>query len=274
MGAVPEGYVRIWTDTDGDGRFDSVETIYAFDLEQARRSSADRRGGGPGGMQGGEEGGMWIEERVEGKIRDLKHIRLYGMGEEHTLARVETREGRTARVDLGPRKALAGLNLKDGDQVSVAGLPGLINDREVLMASRVESGGKTVQVEPTAARSLQRVKGQVTGIRTAKFRGREGDQIIADLRLHSGRRETVILGPRSSLSDLEIKRGDELAVLVRPGRLNGNSALVAEQVRAGDRTIEIQRTSTRNRTTSKSGDNQRESGGEGSSGDQSQGSKP
>ncbi|MCC6142710.1 MAG: hypothetical protein IT368_02775, partial [Candidatus Hydrogenedentes bacterium] len=47
--ARPAGWVRIGYDTDQDGRFEAVEYIYAFDLDQARersrqRHAAQRRG--------------------------------------------------------------------------------------------------------------------------------------------------------------------------------------------------------------------------------------
>jgi hypothetical protein len=38
----PRGWIRIAVDNDNDGTFDTVETIFTYDLEKARKSSRDR----------------------------------------------------------------------------------------------------------------------------------------------------------------------------------------------------------------------------------------
>ena len=178
---VPEGWVRVGTDYDGDGRFDAIETIYVFDLEQARQSSANRRqGGGPmtGRIGPGRPGYPPRISRVEGKIRNMKTVKLAGMDGEHVIARVETQEGRTARVHLGTKEALSILNLKEGSQVTVTGSRGLVNDQPMLMAQSVGSGDNTLEVKLPEDRRLKRVRGQLISTRTTKFNDRQGEQVI------------------------------------------------------------------------------------------------
>lgn len=256
---APEGWVRVGTDYDGDGRFDAVETIYVFDLEQARQSSANRRqGGGRGPMMmgpgmAGTSGGGSSQGRssIEGTIKQVRPLQMAGMSEEHLLARVETGGGRTAKVDLGPKSKLESLGLKEGSKVSVRGDRGTIDDRPILMARRVESGDKAVDVEMPDDRFLKRVRGKILSTRTVKFRNRDGEHVVAHLRARSGREATAILGPQSRLSELDLTQGDEVAILARPGSLNGRPALVAEQVRSKDRTVEIDRPGGQKRFQSK-----------------------
>ncbi len=240
---VPEGWVRVGTDTDGDGRFDRVETIYVFDLEEARARSASRR-------QGGQDQGQSQNVHIEGKVRDMMTHRLAGMGEDHQFARVETESGRTAKVDLGPKSQVSELNLKDGDKITVTGTRGTINDRGVLMAAKVEKGDQSVTLKWPHDRNFTRVRGEILRTRTSKFRNRDGEHVVAQMRLRSGRTADVILGPKSQLSDVDLEEGSRLSLLVHPGRLNGNSAFVADAIRCGDQTIQIERESSKGRLNS------------------------
>ena len=73
----------------------------------------------------------------------MKTVKLAGMDGEHVMARVETQNGRTAKVHLGPKDALSDMKLKEGSQITVTGSRGLINDQPMLMARRVEADGQT-----------------------------------------------------------------------------------------------------------------------------------
>ena len=239
----PEGWAQVAIDYDGDGRVDRVETIFLLDLEQASRASAIRRQMMSGAMNSSPAAGAGRRaiDRVTGTLTGLHETTLAGMGDEpHLLGRVETDEGRKARVHLGAKSKIDEAGIEEGDTVTVAGVRGLINDRPMLMARRVESNGRFVDVELPEDRALRRIQGEVVSTRTIDAGDRGGTLVVATLKLRNGREYPAILGPEGTLGDVELADGDTLTLLARPGRLNGQPALIAEQLRAGDRTIVVE----------------------------------
>lgn len=240
--AVPEGWVRIATDTNGDGRYDRVEMIYVQDLEAARRNSARRaRGGNPARNQGAIREGT---VQAEGEIESLYNIELVGMeGEQkdHQLVRIKTDQGHNIRVDLGPRSGLSGLDLAKGQTISVRGTVGTINDRPVLMAEQVSSGGKSVTVLLPDGLSHQRFQVQVLETRAVRLQEVDGEQVIARLHLLNGGTIEALLGPKDKLAPLDIQVGDTVELLAHLGRVNFTPVLIAEQLHHGDKLVSIDR---------------------------------
>lgn len=253
--AIPSGWVRIAVDLDNDGTFDSIETIHVDDLRQARMISLERQGlmsGGTGQpvadspMEGeraegqGEGTDETIPDEVEltGTIQEVREFMLSGFSSPHRIARIETEDG-VAKVDFGPSDLSDELALDEGDEVTVVGHRGMINDRPVLMARTVTQGDTSFDVENPEDGMIKRIRGEVIGTRTVTFRSRDDDHVIAEIALRSGNTAEVILGPKSKLGDLELAEGDEVALLVRPARLNGQPAMAAEQVRVGDTVLAV-----------------------------------
>lgn len=282
----PAGWIRVAADYDNDGQFDAIETMYVYDLEKARESSRQRAnrdaqnmnnsnqqsnsdrwqsGNDSEGMQrmrGDSRSGQRMtqngrtrtyeqqRQKVRGEIQNLRKQNLTGSEDQSVMAKIETDEGRTATVCLGPQKQLSRLNLSEGDKVTIEGVRGRVNDRSVLLARKVTSDGQAVNVQMSDDRKLKRVKGEVLSKRTAKFRNQDEQHVVAKVRLISGTQETVNLGPKSKVDQLDLQEGDDVALLVRPGRVNGQPAMIAEQVSANDQTVEVannqQLTSRRN----------------------------
>lgn len=242
MALQPQGWVRIAVDYDQDNRFDAMETIYYYDLVQARERSAQRRG------QQGRQRQMARSDqtrqrqqlrRASGRVTDMTSIRLND-GQEHRLAKIETQQGQRIPVDLGRAEQADRLDLQEGDRISVWGTRARINDRRILRARRVQAGDQQVTINRERDRNLKRVRGRIANLRTTRFRGRDQQFRVARLELNGGRTETVILGPQDRLQSLNLQQGDEVRLLVRPGRLNDQQALVAEQIRANERTVRVQ----------------------------------
>ncbi|QDV32235.1 hypothetical protein [Tautonia plasticadhaerens] len=224
--------IRIAIDTDGDGTFDSVQAVYASALSRAIRQSTER-------MQ--ETRGLSIL-RLSGTVRDLQEVTLARFDQPHQVARVANPEGRTAKVDLGPAEQLAPLELAKGDAIEVIGHRGMINDRPVLMAVEISKEGQSAKIARPDDGYMKRVRGEIRETRTATFRGRDEPQVIAEVSMAGGRQSSVILGPESKLQGVDLGQGTSAAMLVRPARLNGEEAMVAEQIRIGDRTITLRDT--------------------------------
>lgn len=265
----PSGWIRVAADYDNDGTFDAIETLYVYDLERARQSSRQRANQDSRDMRGSSEmerlnnssrnnssrqarnmqgqsssaDGMRTyqqrRETVEGQIKNLRTQSMAGTDSKGVMARIETEQGRMATVCLGPQKQLNKLDLAEGDQITVEGVRGRVNDRTVLLARKVSSGDQQVDVQMPDARRLKRVRGEIVSKRNAKFRNQDEQHIVAKVRLISGKQETVNLGPKSKVEKLQLSQGDDVSLLVRPGRVNGQSALIAEQINTGDRTVEI-----------------------------------
>lgn len=253
--AIPSGWVRIAVDLDNDGTFDAIETIHVDDLRQARMISLERQGlmSGAAGQAGepmqegrgvgegegeGDDESFPDEIELTGTIQEVREFNLSGFSSPHRIARLETEEG-VAKVDFGPSDLSDELSLDEGDEVTVVGQRGMINDRPVLMARSVTKGDTSVDVENPEDGMIKRIRGEIVGTRTVNFRSRDDDHVIAEIEMRSGNRAEVILGPKSKLGDLELAEGDEVALLVRPARLNGQPAMAAEQVRVGDTAIAV-----------------------------------
>jgi len=198
----PEGWVEVMVDYAGDGRVDRVETIYVLDLERATQASAMRRRGRP--MPSGQPIGQVPLRRigrpaggaVQGTLKNLTETKLTGMGNQpHLLARVETEQGRTVRVHLGAKSALKDLDLQEGDTVTVHGARGLINDRPMLMATRVETDGRYADVRMPRDRALRRFHGEIAALRTTSLKGKDEDYVVARMRVQRAREYPAILGP-------------------------------------------------------------------------------
>ncbi|MFG0336097.1 MAG: PDZ domain-containing protein [Maioricimonas sp. JB049] len=278
-------WIRFGADFNGDGEVDGWEEFYYDDYEELRRRSRDRArregrrpfrgdyttrrpGVGPDARRGMDRRGMDRREMdrrddrrreiVRGEIQDIRYDTLSGVEGECMIARIRTEDGRTARVCLGPRTQLRRLDLSDGDRITVHGHPGHINDRAIFFASQVNYAGTELQVNMPKAPSLKRVRGEIVSTRKAKFRGISERHVLADVELVSGREETMNLGPESKIRRLNLREGDDISALVRPGRVNGEFAMIAEQVRHDGQTVELPRPQERRRFGNQ-GDSQRDS---------------
>lgn len=238
----PEGWVRTAYDFDGDGRYDAVEYVFAYDLERARASSRGRmNGGGMSAQQGGGQGRQQQRgqspQRLSGEITDLFTLDLAGMREPHLCAKIETESGRIAKVDLGPKSKLEAISLQEGDNVKVVGTRGTINGRQMVMAQQISADGETHRIDRPRDGDLRRLTGEVISSQTVTIKDRE--HLRAKLRLDNGQTTTVYLGPKEELTGLNLTEGEEISVLGKRGRIGGAQAVLAQQVRAEGRVFGI-----------------------------------
>lgn len=261
----PRGWVRVGYDFDNDNKVDAYEWISYDDLEKARegsrrRESASRSGQGRQGRRFSTgmdrdrfERGYYHQrrgrrsrqqmrrgDRIQGSIKEMKTISLSKMDEDHVIARIRTQNGQVAKVDLGPERKISDLNLQKGDQVTVHGITGSVNQKPVLMAHAVEAKGQRVSVKRPQDLNLKSYSGQI--IKTKKTSIRKGTPtvLMARIRMDDGNTAMVNMGPEKELRNrLDIREGKRFSMLARPAKINGRNALVAEFVKIGDNSVDV-----------------------------------
>lgn len=275
---TPEGWVRIGADYDDDGIYESVQTVYIMDLDRATRRSRERRQQ-MRGQQRGEMRDSRAESRrrsspyearrdgraeqrrsrsaqsanrlrprtIEGTIENLQPMQLAGMRNPHLLAKVRTDRYGELPVCLGPRQELSKLNLKSGDQVRIEGIKAQINDRAIVLASKVSTDGDSVSVDFPQRQNRKRVRATIRSTRTANFKRFDEPFLIGEVETRGGRTAMVNFGPKSELGNLNLEQGDQLRLLVRPGRINGERAMIAEEIHAEGQHVKLPRPEDRER---------------------------
>ncbi len=245
---VPEGWVTIGIDTNGDNRVDTYRTIYEYDLITATKRSNERRGQNKNQTYQSNDQKM---VKVQGSISSKKTIQLDGHDNQFVVAKVSGKNEEKTPVLLGAKETLSKLNLQNGDQVTVSGRHGMINDRQVVVAHKVMSDGQTVTTKPKTQKQSQnsgsshetrQVQGKLENLETRKFQGQSEKFCVADLKMGDSSSRPIVLGPKSKVDQFDLKSGDRISAEVKKGRLNGETALVAKKLIFEGETIQIQKT--------------------------------
>lgn len=85
--------------------------------------------------------------QISGKVAKVKTARI--RGQEHQMAIVDLAAGKQILVDLGRADKLQ-VEIKEGDQLDISGVPVKVNDKAVIIANSVTKGGEKVKIERTA----------------------------------------------------------------------------------------------------------------------------
>jgi hypothetical protein len=91
------------------------------------------------------------------------------------------------------------------------------------------------------------VRGRIQSLRELNLRNAQGireEHSIAHLRLQDGRIVTADLGLAGTVDELNLEQGDRITVRGHRGTIDGRQTLFADQVRAGDQTLDVARTSS------------------------------
>lgn len=260
----PMGWVTVAVDYNDDDSFDAYETIYYYDLQQAQQRSQQRRGQQgqmanrqQGRQQGRQAGQQPQRVRVQGEVQQRKKLDL--VGDQHkdvVVAKLRTQNGKDVSVYLGAVERVSQLDIQQGDQITVEGVKSKINDEPFIIARRVSTGDQSITNPMPRQQGLRRCEGEIASLRTEKFKGRDGQYLVARLETDQGRTRTVNLGRKDKLERLDLQEGDQITALVRSGRVGGEQALIAQLVRANDRTVDV-RSPNRDRMAERNRDSQR-----------------
>jgi hypothetical protein len=181
-------------------------------------------------------------QKVQGTIKEMKDFKLGGMEQKNMFAKLETQDGRNIRVDLGPLSESRKSKIKTGDQITVFGTEGSVNDRPMFMALSIKSQSGEEKVERQYDQKLKKLQAKVLNTRTADFKKKQNtsEQVFARVDLKEGPTTVLNLGPKKNLPDNLDLKGKQVAILARPVKIGDKMALVAEEIHADGKTINIE----------------------------------
>ncbi len=178
--------------------------------------------------------------RLSGKVTGMKTMKLSGARQDHALARLQTKDGHTLKVDLGPKRLVRQkLDLSQGDRITVVGRRGHVDDQSIFIAHKIMHDGDTVRIKRTRTKQYRQFEGEVASFKEMKLRG-DGKRrhTVAEVRLADGGRRRVALGQRQRVDRIGIERGDRIQFTARPCKIDGDKGLLAKHIRhAGDRYV-------------------------------------
>ena len=179
--------------------------------------------------------GQKAARTISGKIQSVRPVRLTnseGATAEHTIIKLEFRDGRSVLVNLGPGKNPQGDNLGQGDSVEIIGSPGKIQDRRVFFARDVKvnrRGASTREANPDIPTTVQ-VRGIVEDSqRFFLYPGGQSKPLLR-VRFENGRTALIDLGPETSWFDLEVEEDASVVVHGWPKTIDGRRVIQAKTI--------------------------------------------
>ena len=279
----PRGWVTIGVDSDDDKQFDRYETIYYYDLQQAKQRSQQRRADQGRANQGQrqqrddrqmdrrqqdrrrtQQDGRRRQQaqqqqrvRLQGEVVRRSKLDLVGdQDKDVAIAQLRTQDGRRVSAYLGALDRVRKLDIQQGDQITVEGVRSAINNQPFIIARRVSKDGQSITNPMPRRQDLRRCDGEIVNLRTATFKGRDGEFVVAKIRGSKDDKKTINLGRKDELKNLNLEEGDRITALVRDGRIGGEDAIIAQMVRANGKTADV-RGSTNARLSDRGGQSRR-----------------
>ena len=115
-------------------------------------------------------------ETVQGTVKNVGTFRLEGTSIRGVRLRLRTDAGKTVTVRTGPRSYLERQNIhfRRGDQVTVTGSPAQVGRRNVLVASQITVGDKTVTLRTREGKPLwnpdeRKSSKEITGVKRLEY---------------------------------------------------------------------------------------------------------
>lgn len=172
-----------------------------------------------------------------GEVEGFKKVNLKdseGKRDEQTFVRVRLEDDDARIVSLGSRLIVTDLDLEKGSQISVSGRNARIDNRDVLVASRIEVEGKLFLVRehnrPETGQKFP-IEGTVKDVSMTNLSDDSREQnLLIRLELENGETCVVDLGQGTTLSDLDIEKGSEIRLHGNKTKVDGKSLIVASRI--------------------------------------------
>ena len=202
------------------------------------------------------------ESTIRGTVGQVKVFSRPGMGaRQHAV--VQTDDGQRISVQLGPPDWMnrQQYQVKRGDRIEATGARVKFGSDESLLAREIRIGDRTYALRGAEGQP-QWMTGAGTADRTAGDAGTAHDAqqatsvegTVEDVSVHDrpgsthatirtgdGRTVTVVMGPAGYLEQqgIELRQGDQVQVSGSRMSVEGQDAIVAREVRKGDRTVTL-----------------------------------
>lgn len=242
----PEGWIAVAYDYDNDGTYEAADFLYYYDLEEAKQRSQRRKDqqqahrGSDDRQARRDDGRQSRRLRAQGTITNMgiKGLTL-GMDDrsdrDYRFAKIEKNSGETCHVMLGTEEKLSQIDLREGDQVTVEGVLARVDGKQVILAERVSTDSNSITNQLPPRQHWRKFTGKIRRLRRTD-EGRDTSHTIVELRNNDHR---IDLGPERELSDLDLREGDQIAILARQGRVDGEQIMIAQKIRAAGQTIDV-----------------------------------
>ncbi|QDT02056.1 hypothetical protein K227x_04270 [Rubripirellula lacrimiformis] len=200
-----------YKDDDGDGMYESYQfSDLAGNSEREVHSSNV--------AQSTQKGLVGKAQTVSGKITESKYVRR--LGGLALLLQVNANDGKSVWVDMGSDPAF---QLFEGDSLTATGPISKAGNKQVLVATEIETQGKQVPI----TRNGRRYSGKIESTRTAKVRGEQ--RTVAKVKTEDGKTLTVDMGVPSE--EKKWKKGDEVNVTGVPVKIGDRVILIADKTK-------------------------------------------
>lgn len=193
-------------DDDGDGMYDTYDFSKIAGKHAVHSSNV---------AQSTQEGLSGKAEKISGKITASKNVRR--LGGLALMLKVDSSEGKSIWVDMGTNSAF---QLFDGDSLTAFGPITNAGNKEVLVATKIQTQGKQVPVTRTG----RRYSGKIQSTRTANVRGDK--RTVAKVKTDEGKTLTVDMGAVEQTKNL--KKGDRVNVTGVPVKIGDRVILIAD----------------------------------------------
>lgn len=148
---------------------------------------------------------------LNGQIDGFRHINLrnaMGQRDQHSLVKITLQNGRSAVVDLGPKRNLERIDLEKGKRIQVRGQRGTVDGRNVLLANQVRVGNETIRINrsprPEQAGKVN-LKGTVQGYQLTTIGTGTNQVALLRLRLLDGRSVLIDAGKKYTTGELDLR---------------------------------------------------------------------
>lgn len=192
------------------------------------------------------------QQSCSGRLLSLRTVSVPGTGHTHVVATVRANDGRLILADLGALKDLKNANLRAGQQVEASGRPGRVNNRPVLVVTRLRPAAGAPQAVTSdrgsgASAAAQVVKGTISDTRDVKIKGSSRPHTLVKVQTRDGQTKIIDLGPTGVRRDAVLHQGAYFAARGQPARLSGRPVLRAREFSDGSRVWPAAGTTRQNR---------------------------
>ncbi len=203
------------------------------------------------GQKPDQQAQMQNKRQITGEVLKEKTVKNKSTNTQDKVVLLKTQKGNQIVADLGPAKNLENIKIQSGEQIQLSGKVNRVSNRPVLFAEQVTANGQTVQIQrsdrPKSAKKKmdaaqpQQLSGQVIREKTVNLQGTNTEHEVVMLQTQDGKQVIADLGPVRNLENIKIEPGEQVQVKGNLARVSDQLVLVANQLTADGKTMQIDR---------------------------------